>query len=229
MLMAIYRAARSPRPEPGPRDRSESCAEPIISGGIGRGGDGDDRPGPAARPDRPRPAVRSIRSTRSSARSGSARSSASARSPSGCRSPWTRREEAGRAAAAHPLRRPAGAGQDDVRHRPAQRAGRRAGHDQRPGAGQEHGRHALPDQRGRGLDPVHRRDPPPAQDRRGVHLPGHGGLPGRHRPRRGDERADDQPAAEAVHDHRRHDPQRDALRPAPRPVPPPRTSRILRG
>ena len=40
-------------------------------------------------------------------------------------------QEAGRAAAAHPLRRPARAGQDDLRHGPAQRAGRRAEHDQR--------------------------------------------------------------------------------------------------
>ena len=79
-----------------------------------------------------------------------------------------------------------------------------------------------------GLDPVHRRDPPPAQDGRGVHLPGDGGLPGRRRPGRGDVGPDDQPAAEEVHDHRRHDPQRHALRPAPRPVPHARAPGVLR-
>ena len=33
------------------------------------------------------------------------------------------------------------------------------------------------------VDPVHRRDPSPAQDGRGVHLSGHGGFPGRRRAR----------------------------------------------
>ena len=137
-----------------------------------------------------------------------------------------RLEEARRAAAAHPLRRPARPGQDDLRHRPAQRAGRRAEHDQRPGARQEDGRDALPDERVGGLDPLHRRDPPPAEDRRGVHLPGDGGLPGRRRPRRGDVRPDDQPPAQEVHDHRRHHPQRHALRALARPVPHARAPRI---
>ncbi len=123
---------------------------------------------------------------------------------------------------------PPGPGQDDLRDRPAQRAGRRAEHDQRPGARQEDGRHALPDQRVGGLDPLHRRDPPPAQDGRGVHLPGDGGLPGRRRPRRGDVGPDDQPAAQEVHDHRRDHPQRHALRPAPRPLPHARAPGVLR-
>ena len=96
------------------------------------------------------------------------------------------------------------------------------------GARQEDGRDALPDQRGRGLDPLHRRDPPPAQDGRGVHLPGDGGFPRRRRAGRGDVGPDDQPAAQEVHDHRRDDPQRHALRPAPRPVPHARAPRVLR-
>ncbi len=135
-------------------------------------------------------------------------------------------EEARRAAAAHPLRRPARPRQDDLRDRPAQRAGRRAEHDERPGARQEDGRDALPDQRVGGLDPLHRRDPPPAQAGRGVHLPGDGRLPGRRRPRRGDVGPDDQPPAQEVHDHRRDHPERDALRAAPRPLPHARAPRI---
>ena len=78
------------------------------------------------------------------------------------------------------------------------------------------------------LDPLHRRDPPPAQDGRGVHLPGHGRLPGRRRAGRGDVGPDDQPAAEEVHDHRRDHAERHALRPAPRPVPHARAPRVLR-
>ena len=173
---------------------------------------------------------RSVRSTRtrSSGPSGSTRSSGSGRVAERLAISLEAAQEAGRAAAAHPLRRPARAGQDDLRHRPAQRAGRRAEHHQRRRARQEDGRDALPDQRRRGLDPVHRRDPPAAQHGRGVHLSGHGGLPGRRRAGRGDVGPDDQPAAEEVHDHRRHDPQRHALRPAPRAVRHPRAPGILR-
>ncbi len=40
--------------------------------------------------------------------------------------------------------------------------------------------------------------------------------------------ADDQPAAQEVHDHRRHHPQRHALRPAPRPLPHARAPGVLR-
>ncbi len=46
---------------------------------------------------------------------------------------------------------------------------------------------------------------------------------------RGDVGPDDQPAAEEVHDHRRHHPQRHALRSAPRAVRHPRAPGILRG
>ena len=77
---------------------------------------------------------------------------------------------------------------------------------------------AVPHQPRRRLDPVHRRDPPHAADRRGVHLPGDGGLPHRHRPRRRHERPHHLDAAEAVHAHRRDHAQRHALRPDARPL-----------
>ena len=149
-------------------------------------------------------------------------------SPSGWRSAWRPRKKRGEPLPHILFDGPPGPGQDDVRHRPAQRAGRRAEHHQRRGARQEDGRHALPDQRGRGLDPLHRRDPSPAPRGRGIHLPGHGRLPGRRRARRGDVGAHDQPSAQEVHDHRRDDPQRHALRPAPRAVRHARAPRVLR-
>ena len=102
-----------------------------------------------------------------------------------------RLEEAQGAARAHPLRRPARPGQDHLRHRAAQRAGHVDPDDQRPGPRQAGRPAAVPHQPRRRLDPVHRRDPPHAAGRRGVHLPGDGGLPHRHRARRGDERPDD--------------------------------------
>ena len=61
------------------------------------------------------------------------------------------------------------------------------------------------------LHPLHRRDPPPAQDRRGVHLSRDGGLPRRRGSGRGHVRADDQPPVEEVHHHRRDHAIGDAL------------------
>ena len=129
-----------------------------------------------------------------------------------------RLQEAQGAAVAHPLRRPARPRQDDLRHRAAQRTGHVDPDDQRPGPVQAGRPAAVPDQRRGRLDPVHRRDPPHAARRRGVHLPGDGGLPHRHRARRGHERPHDLDAAEALHADRRDDAQRHAVRPDARPL-----------
>ena len=120
--------------------------------------------------------------------------------------------EAQGAAVAHPLRRPARPGQDHVRHRAAQRAGHVDPDDQRPGPVQAGRPAAVSDQRRGRLDPVHRRDPPHAARRRGVHLPGDGGFPRRHRPGRGHQRPHDLDAAQALHADRRDDAQRHAVR-----------------
>ena len=130
--------------------------EPIIKGTPDRRRRADAATSPTRRP---RPRRTPIR-TRSSARSGS-------REVVGQRAVAERlaislaaAQEAGRAAAPHPLRRAAGAGQDDLRHRLAQRAGRRAEHHQRGGARQEDGRDALPHERAEGsilfIDEIHR-------------------------------------------------------------------------
>ena len=129
-----------------------------------------------------------------------------------------RLQEAQGAAVAHPLRRPARPGQDHLRHRPAQRAGHDDPDDQRPGPDQAGRPAAVPDQRRGRLDPVHRRDPPHAARRRGVHLPGDGGFPHRHRAGRGDQRPHHLDAAQALHADRRHHAQRHAVRPDARPL-----------
>ena len=137
-------------------------------------------------------------------------------------------QEAKRTASAHPLRRSSRTRQDDVRDRAPQRAWRRAQHHERPRARQEDGRDALPHERHRGLDPLHRRDPSPAEDGRGIHLSRDGGFSSRRRSRRRDVGPHDQSSAQEVHDHRRNHPQRHAFRPAPRPVPHARAPRVLR-
>ena len=122
------------------------------------------------------------------------------------------------AAAAHPLRRPARPRQDDVRHRAAQRTGHVDPDDQRPGPVQAGRPAAVPHQRRGRLVPVHRRNPPHAARRRGVHLPGDGGFPHRHRARRGRQRPHHLDEAEALHAHRRHDAQRHVVQPDARPL-----------
>ena len=79
------------------------------------------------------------------------------------------------------------------------------------------------------LDPVHRRDPPHAARGRGVHLPGDGGFPRRHRARRGHERPHDLDAAEALHADRRDDAQRHAVQPDARPLQDARAPGVLHG
>ena len=86
---------------------------------------------------------------------------------------------------------------------------------------------SVPHQRRGRLGPVHRRNPPPAQGRRRVHVPGDGGFPHRHHARRRRERPHDQPGAAAVHAHRRHDAERPALGAAARSVPSARAPGLL--
>ena len=136
-------------------------------------------------------------------------------------------QEAQGTARAHPLRWSAGPGQDHLRHGAAQRTGHDHPDDQRPRPDQA-GRHAaLPDQRGRGLHPVHRRNPPHAARGRGVHLPGHGGFSRRHRARRRHECPHHLDAAEEVHADRGDDAQRHAVQPDARPLQDARTPRFL--
>ena len=74
------------------------------------------------------------------------------------------------------------------------------------------------------IDEIHRM---PRAGRR-VHLPGDGRFPGRRRARRGDVCADGQYPAQEIHDHRRDDPQRDALGAAARPLRHARAPGVLR-
>ncbi len=78
------------------------------------------------------------------------------------------------------------------------------------------------------LDPLHRRDPSTAPRGRGIHLSGHGRLPGRCRARRGNVGAHHQSFPQEIHDHRSDDAQRHALGPAARAVRHARAPRVLR-
>ncbi len=123
---------------------------------------------------------------------------------------------------------PPGLGKTSLAHIIASELGVGAARHLRPGAGEE-GRPGRPaHQPGAARRALHRRDPPAVGHRRGVPLPGHGGLPARHhhRHRPGGARDEDRPAA--LHAHRRHHPHRPADLAAARPLPDPGAARLLR-
>ncbi len=67
---------------------------------------------------------------------------------------------------------------------------------------------AMLSQLGEGRRPLHRRDPPPPPGGGGGPLPGHGGLPDRHRPGQGPGGPVDPPRPAALHPGRCHHPHR---------------------